>query len=45
VLTRELLYTGITRARQAFTLMSEEGGLLDTAIARVTRRQTGLRDL
>lgn len=45
VLTRELLYTGITRARQAFTLISEEGGLLDTAIARVTRRQTGLRDL
>jgi len=45
VLTRELLYTGITRARQAFTLMSEESGLMEAAVARVTRRQSGLRDL
>jgi len=45
VLTRELLYTGITRARQAFTLMSEEAGLMEAAVARVTRRQSGLRGL
>ncbi len=33
VLRRELVYTGITRARQRFTLMAERPGLLAAAIA------------
>jgi exodeoxyribonuclease V alpha subunit len=44
-LTRELLYTGITRARQAFTLISEQPGLLEQGLARVTRRESGLSGL
>jgi exodeoxyribonuclease V alpha subunit len=47
VLTRELLYTGITRARTAFTLVGPQGrlpGLVATAAARRTRRVSGLRD-
>lgn len=46
VLTRELLYTGITRARTAFTLVGPQGrlaGLVATAAARRTRRVSGLR--
>ncbi len=42
VLTRELLYTGITRARSALTLLSGQTGLIAQAIARATRRQSGL---
>ena len=34
VLTRELVYTGITRAREQFTLVEAQAGLLDAAIAR-----------
>lgn len=45
VLTRELLYTGITRARQAFTLIAEQSGLLEQGLARVTRRASGLSGL
>ena len=45
VLTRELLYTGITRARHSLTILSEETGLIAQAIARATRRQGGLRAL
>ena len=42
VLGRELVYTGITRARQAFTLLAERPGLLEQAIAWPTRRASGL---
>lgn len=42
VLGRELVYTGITRARTAFTLMAEDGRLLAQAIASPTRRTSGL---
>jgi exodeoxyribonuclease V alpha subunit len=40
-LSRELLYTGITRARRWFTLVASEQAL-DDAIARRTRRHSGL---
>ncbi len=42
LLGRELVYTGITRARQAFTLFSQAPGLLATAVASPTRRASGL---
>lgn len=42
VLGRELVYTGITRARSHFTLMAERPGLLAAAIASPTRRASGL---
>jgi exodeoxyribonuclease V alpha subunit len=42
VLTRELLYTGITRAREALSLIMPKPGLLDTAINRQVRRASGL---
>ena len=42
VLGRELVYTGITRAREAFTLWSEVPGLLASAIASPTQRSSGL---
>ena len=42
VLGRELVYTGITRAREHFTLMAERPGLLAAAIASPTRRSSGL---
>jgi exodeoxyribonuclease V alpha subunit len=45
LLTRELIYTAITRARQRFTLL--EAGTPDTlsqAIDRQVRRASGLRD-
>ena len=45
VLTRELLYTGITRARHSLTILSEQNGLIAQAIARATQRQGGLRAL
>ena len=43
VLTRELVYTGITRARSAFTLVAARSELLSTAVGRLTRRVSGLR--
>ena len=43
VATRELLYTGVTRARQSLELWARED-LLKTAIARRTERSSGLRD-
>lgn len=43
VLTRELVYTGITRARQAFTLVAPEAQRLAGALARMTERLSGLR--
>ena len=42
VLGRELVYTGITRARLAFTLMAQAPGLLATAIHSPTQRASGL---
>lgn len=43
VLTRELVYTGITRARAAFTLITPDEASLDQALHRRTQRVSGLR--
>jgi exodeoxyribonuclease V alpha subunit len=43
VLSRELVYTGITRAREQFTLVEAEAGLLEAAMARPSVRVSGLR--
>lgn len=43
VLTRELLYTGITRARQWFSLVGS-AAVIDETIARRTRRYSGLAE-
>lgn len=43
VLSRELVYTGITRARRQFTLIEAETGLLEAAIHRPGVRASGLR--
>lgn len=43
MLGRELVYTGITRARQAFTLAAAQPGLLAQAVAQRTQRASGLR--
>ncbi|HOX68162.1 MAG TPA: exodeoxyribonuclease V subunit alpha [Burkholderiaceae bacterium] len=45
VLTRELVYTGITRASAAFTLMGKSTEQLTLATHRLTRRVSGLRQL
>jgi exodeoxyribonuclease V alpha subunit len=42
VLTKELVYTGITRARQWFTLVESGAGVFDAAVARQVRRLSGL---
>jgi len=42
VLTRELVYTGITRARENFTLVEGQEGLLKQAIERQSQRASGL---
>jgi exodeoxyribonuclease V alpha subunit len=42
VLSRELAYTGITRAREQFTLIEAEAGLLEAAIDRPSVRASGL---
>ncbi len=42
VLTRELVYTGITRASKAFTLASKHANQLAGATGRLTRRVSGL---
>ena len=42
VATRELLYTGITRARTALTLVSSRREALHEAIAQTTRRSSGI---
>jgi exodeoxyribonuclease V alpha subunit len=42
VLTRELVYTGITRARQAFTLVTGRRQAFAEALAQRTRRSSGL---
>ena len=43
VLTRELVYTGITRASKAFTLVGKHPSQLASATGRLTRRVSGLR--
>ena len=45
VLARELVYTGITRARSHFTLVTPNAGILPEAIRRRTERASGLRSL
>ena len=42
VLTRELVYTGITRARENFTLSEGQPGQLGQAIDRQAQRASGL---
>lgn len=42
VLSRELVYTGITRAREQFTLVEAEAALLEAAIDRPSVRASGL---
>ena len=42
VLSRELVYTGITRAREQFTLLEAEAGLLEAAMGRPSVRVSGL---
>lgn len=42
ILTKELVYTGITRARQWFSLVLPDLRVLDTAVARQTQRASGL---
>ena len=44
VLTRELVYTGITRSRQAFTLVAPQPAVFDAAVQRRTRRSSGLAE-
>jgi exodeoxyribonuclease V alpha subunit len=44
MLARELIYTGITRARDFFTLVSPNQTVLLDAIERRTRRASGLQD-
>ncbi len=43
-ITRELVYTGITRARQAFSLVAARADVFMAAIGRRTRRHSGLAD-
>jgi exodeoxyribonuclease V alpha subunit len=45
VLTRELIYTGITRARSFFTLAGTSTTLLVEAVKQQTHRASGLGDL
>ena len=45
VLTRELVYTGITRAREKFTLVEAQPGLLSLAINTLSKRASGLQTI
>jgi exodeoxyribonuclease V alpha subunit len=45
MLARELVYTGITRASEKFTLVSPASAVLGEAIARRTHRASGLRGM
>jgi exodeoxyribonuclease V alpha subunit len=45
VLTRELVYTGITRARRWFTLLCPGAMLLDEAVGRSAHRASGLSEM
>ena len=42
MLSRELVYTGITRARERFTLVEAADGLLEAALSRPSVRASGL---
>jgi exodeoxyribonuclease V alpha subunit len=44
VVVRELIYTGITRARQRFTLLTPNAQSFGDGIRRQTKRASGLRD-
>ncbi len=43
ILTRELVYTGVTRAREFLSLVEPRPGLLGQAVARQFRRASGLK--
>lgn len=43
ILTRELVYTGVTRAREYLSLVEPRPGLLGQAVARQFRRASGLK--
>ncbi|MGD9246856.1 MAG: exodeoxyribonuclease V subunit alpha [Desulfobacteraceae bacterium] len=45
VLTRELIYTGVTRARRCFTLVGPRLDVLSEAVRQRTHRASGLADL
>ena len=45
VMSRELIYTGITRARKAFTLIAGYPGILNQAVQQITHRASGLHSL
>lgn len=45
LLTRELIYTGITRAKSLFTLVTPRVNLLGEAVKRRTHRASGLGDI
>ena len=45
ILTRELVYTGITRARESFTLIEGQAGLLRQATEQKSQRASGLHRL
>jgi exodeoxyribonuclease V alpha subunit len=45
IVARELVYTGITRASEQFTLITPAGAGLAQAIRRKTHRASGLREL
>ena len=42
LLTRELVYTGITRAKEFLTVVEPRPGLLGSAMAQQVRRASGL---
>ncbi|QAU32801.1 exodeoxyribonuclease V subunit alpha [Janthinobacterium sp. 17J80-10] len=45
VVARELVYTGITRARECFTLVTPAAAVLEAAVLRKTKRASGLQVL
>ena len=46
IMTRELVYTGITRTKKSFFLIAEpDSAILQTAILRKTQRCSGLKYL
>lgn len=44
VLTKELVYTGITRARHWFSLIESRAGIFEQAVQRCVERRSGLRE-
>ncbi len=44
VLTKELVYTGITRARHWFSLVESRAGIFEQAVLRRVERRSGLRE-